>query len=450
MALRMTRRSFLQTAGYGLTAMMVPSGLPRNAWADVPGDPVLVVLFLRGGADGINLVVPRGDNTEYLLRRPTINVPAAESIDLDGYFHLHPGLADLKPLYDQQQLAIVHAVGGTENYSHFEAQDAMEFASPGGHVQTTEGWLHNTLATLRAKYDGLGDPFGPVLTLKGVSLESGKVAAMAGQGESLSVAFPSISDFQLTGNLSDLRKPYLDALYRDSVTLGGQSVSTARELARVASDSMHEALDGLAGLTVPDTGIAYQGQYLNPKFAGQLKDAATLIDNPGLGVRAIALDLGGWDHHFSELASMAKSTSGLAAGLKSFYDELAYLGHTQRVLTLVMTEFGRTAHENGTNGTDHGWGSVMFVIGGNVNGGQVVSRGVHATPSGGWPGLALPELHVQPGSNQSRDLAATTDFREVFLDVIEDHFDLDRQTEALPVVNVTGDFVPGPSLGLFG
>lgn len=444
MALRMTRRSFLQTTGYGLTAMMVPGGVARNAFAQAPADPVLVVLFLRGGADGINLVVPRGDNTSYLMRRPNINIPQDPANDLDGYFELHPNLTDLRPLYDQGKLAIVHAVGGTENYSHFEAMDAMEFVSPGGHVQTTEGWLQNTLAALRANGDD-----GPVLTLKGVSLESAKVSAMAGQGESLSVAFPSISDFQLTGSLSDLRKPHLEALYQDSITLGGQSVSTARELARVASDSMHTAVTGLADLTVPNTGVVYEGQYLNGKYAGQLRDAATLIANPNLGVRVIAIDLGGWDHHFGELGALQKSASGLSAGLKAFYDELEYLGANQRVLTLVMTEFGRTAHENGTNGTDHGWGSVMFLLGGGVVGGQVVSRGVHPTPSGGWPGLALAELHIQPGTSQQRDLQATTDFREVFLDVIENHFGLDRTSEALPIVNVAGDLVPGPSLGLF-
>ena len=165
-------------------------------------------------------------------------------------------------------------------------------------------------------------------------------------------------------------------MYQETITLGGQSVSTARELSRVASDSMHAAVAGLEGLTLPNTGVAYEGQYLSPRFAGQLRDAAALVANPSLGVRVIAIDLGGWDHHFGELAALQKSASGLAAGLKAFYDELDALGATSRVLTLVMTEFGRTAYENGTNGTDHGWGSVMFLLGGGVVGGQVVSRQV--------------------------------------------------------------------------
>lgn len=370
-----SRRDFLKGSGAALTAFLVPTVLPRFARA-AGTEPVLVVVYQRGAADGLNIVVPAGDPAYYTLR-PTIQVAAGAELALDGFFGLNPAFGALLPLYQAQELAVVHAVGSPHGTrSHFDAQDFMERAAPGNPL-IGDGWLNRYLAAI-----------GSTQAWEGVSISHAKVLAMAGAAPSL--AFPSIEEFELLG--PEGRRTVLEGLYASA---------TPAELAG-AGDEAFEALDVIG--TVPTaTSVAYPPGELS----SALRDAAALV-KADIGVRVITINsTAHWDHHEGTAGHMAMVGPEIAGALAAFRIDLG--ADFARTCTLTMTEFGRTAAENGTAGTDHGHGSVMFAMGGGVAGGQVL---------GSWPGLGPAQLF------EGRDLEVTTDFRDVFAEVLHAHMGL--------------------------
>jgi uncharacterized protein (DUF1501 family) len=355
-----------------------------------PRKKILVAIFQRGAADGLNIVVPHGEQAYYALR-PTIAVPRPArgdagdaALDLDGFFGLHPSLAPLKPLFDQQHLAIVDAVGSPDpTRSHFDAQDYMESGTP-GRKATPDGWMNRALAK----------PGGPASPLRAVSL--GPVLPRALQGGRPAIALQSIADFQVR-----------DAQARD--TFEQLYLHTQDPGLRATARQTFEAVSLLQGLQKQGYTPAAGAVYPRGRFGDSLRQIAQLI-KADVAMEMAFADIGGWDHHVNELGQRA-SEGQLANLLREFGEALhAFwqdMGDRMADIVLVtMSEFGRTAHENGNRGTDHGHANCMFVMGGAVQGGKVYGR---------WPGLAREQLY------EGRDLALTTDFRDVLGELVARH-----------------------------
>jgi uncharacterized protein (DUF1501 family) len=396
--MRISRRSFLRGAGAAMTAWMLPGGLARRAGAQAT-DPVLVTVFLRGGADGLALVIPGGDPVYYDLR-PGIGIPENELIDLDGFFGLPADLADLAPAYHAGDLAFVHCAGSPDDTrSHFRAQDFMDRAAPGD-LSVTDGWLNRLLTEI-------GSP--DVWT--GITLGASSRLSLEGPAPHLGV--PSVIGFDLRANWTE---DTLEAMYAAG-SFGNLSTTAAEAF---------EAVEVLQG--IPTTSAA---PYPGSPFATSLREAAALI-RANVGVRAISIDLGGWDFHARIVKRQEDLLTMFAASIAAFYQDLGT--DLSRTLLLGMTEFGRNAGENGSLGTDHGKASVMFALGGGVSGGQVLLK------NDTWPGLTPEALH------EGRDLPVTTDFRDVFVDVARTHMGVSDLSSVLPGFPVS----PGPHSGLFG
>ncbi len=371
-----TRRSLLKAGAVGLTALFLPPRL-RDLAAATTGTPTLVVLFLRGGVDALNVVVPTGDPL-YYAARPTIQVPRDTELALDGFYGLHPAFAELLPLYHDGALAFVHACGSPHpTRSHFLSQSVMERAAPDD-KSVADGWLNRYLAVA-----GGGDP------VAGVSLKAAMVRAMQGPAPSLS--FPRIASFALAGDFITERRTAL--IERYAPTAG-----------TMAGDHMLDALDTvdvLAAVPEPD-----RDRYPDSELGAALADAAALI-KAEVGVKVIAMDTRRWDHHFGEVDGLDAMGGELAAALRAFHDDLGT--HATHTLTLCMSEFGRRVRENGTGGTEHGHGGLMLALGGGVAGGRVLTRDDR------WPGLAPDALF------RGEDLPVTTDFRDVFAEILHAH-----------------------------
>jgi uncharacterized protein (DUF1501 family) len=360
--------------------------------------PVLVCLFLRGAADGLSIVVPHGDADYYRLR-PSLSIPRPDrsngAVDLDGRFGLHPRLRPLKALYDAGELALVHAVGSPHpTRSHFEAQDYMETAAVGDR-KAAQGWLARCLHLRPAA--GFG-------ALRAVALSTRSPLSL--RGYPAAIATPNLRAFRLSGDeaLEPVLAQGFERLYRSDSRLpaeraGAQALSTSALVRRAMRIK-----------TAP--GVNYSGG------ARDFADLARLI-KADAGLEAAWLDMGGWDTHrgqgSSERGTLPRQLERLGRALSAFRADLAEA--FQRVVIVVMSEFGRTARENGSGGTDHGHGSVMLVLGGNVKGGRVL---------GSFPGLADEQLH------EGRDLAVTTDFRDLLAEVCERHLGCADATPLFP------------------
>jgi uncharacterized protein (DUF1501 family) len=375
--------SFLRRATFGLT-------LPQAAKGKV-----LICIFQRGAADALNVVVPHGDASYYALRpniaiaRPSLAAGASGALDLDGQFGLHPALRSLKPLYDRGVLAPIIAVGSPSNTrSHFDAQDYMESGTP-DRKGTADGWLNRYLALSgTCEAGGRCEP----VPFKAVSMTAQMPRML--EGPSPVVAMNSLEEFTVraTGTQTDR----LEALYRtgraDVIHATGSDTFEAVKMLRAANPQQYSAANGA---TYPVT-----------EFGRRLRQIAQLI-KAGVGLEIAFADIGGWDTHVNQ----GGATGQLANRLREFGDGVAALvtdlgDRMEDVVILTMTEFGRTARENGNGGTDHGHAGSMFIVGGAVRG-----RDVH----GRWPGLAPDRL------NEGRDLALTTDFRAVFGEVVSNH-----------------------------
>jgi uncharacterized protein (DUF1501 family) len=355
--------------------------------------------------DGLNVVVPAGDPDYYNLR-PTIGIPQPRSgdtntaIDLDGFFALHPALAPLKPLYDSQVLAIVHACGSPDpTHSHFDAMDYMERGTPGARTLTT-GWLARHLLTLN---NGNASP------LRAVGI--GAMLQESLRGEVPAVALRSIADFHLRGRPQQitLLQQTLTALYAPPQPVNPFLQSAAREI-----EDISQILSKVnVGTYQPASGASY------PKgdFGRALMQVAQLI-KAEVGLEVAAVDVGGWDTHANEGATdgtLARLLTDLGGALAAFYTDLG--DQARQVVVVTMSEFGRRAAENGSGGTDHGHANAMFIMGGAVNGGKVYAD---------WPTLAADKLSV-PG-----DLALTTDYRDVLSEILRQRLGNTKLDQVFP------------------
>jgi uncharacterized protein (DUF1501 family) len=388
-----TRRVFIRNgalAAVGTAAL--PSFLARAAFGTSGlGNKRLVVIFQRGAADGLNIVVPHGESSYYAMR-PSINIPKKSLLDLDGFFGLHPAMASFQPLWKQKHLAVVHAAGSPDpTRSHFDAQDFMESGTPGIKI-TDDGWLNRALHDLPAERSAdksaedrsafRAIALGPSLP----RILSGKEAA---------VAVNNINDFAVGGknpNAAPMANSF-EAMYDHSVDA-------------VLHGTGQETFDAVKALKAADLARytpAANANYPKGRFGDSLKQLAQMI-KANLGVQIAFADIGGWDHHVNEGSTQGQIANVLgdfSQSIAAFWTDLGNLAEDTVVVT--MSEFGRTARENGNRGTDHGHANVMFVLGGPVRGGRVYGR---------WPGLDQSQLY------EGRDLAVTTDFRTVLSEVV--------------------------------
>ncbi|PKU22171.1 hypothetical protein CWS72_23250 [Telmatospirillum siberiense] len=407
----MHRRRFLRFAATaaGLAATGFAGCRPALAAAP-PGKRRLVVVMLRGAVDGLNLVVPYTD-PRYREMRPTIGLasPGADggALDLDGRFGLHPALAPLLPLWRERRLAFVHACGSIDpSRSHFEAQDFMESGTPGVRG-TPDGWMNRLAAAMPEPHEAI----------QALSLGAVRPRILAGAAPNANFALGPDA-----GRPQPLDRPAMAEAF-DGLYSGNDPLSAAYRDGRQARRQL--MADLAAEQAEADKGAPAPGG-----FPGTATRLARLLARDERISLAFA-DLGGWDTHVnqggatgqlaSRLAPLGEGLAALARGLGAALDD---------TVVLVMSEFGRTVHENGDKGTDHGHGNVMWVLGGRVAGGRI---------QGDWPGLGPADLY------QGRDLAVTTDFRSVIGMVLERHMGLsDRQMAA-----VLPGWVPSTRLGLF-
>lgn len=389
-----TRRVFLKNGALALVATTaIPSFLTRTvAGLDTGGTrrKRFVVLFQRGAADGLNIVVPHGESAYYSMR-PSIAIPrpsrGQEScIDVDGFFGLHPSLASFKPLWDQKHLAIVHAAGSPDNTrSHFDAQDYMESGTPG--VKSTEdGWLNRAVR----------QPEPDATPFRAIAMGGTLPRTLAGPAPA--VAMGNINDFGVGG-----RGPAAAPLANTFEAMYAQSVDT------VLHGTGRETFEAVKMLKAADPARytpARGANYPRGHLGDSMRQLAQLI-KADLGVEVAFADVGGWDHHVNEgsvQGQLANALRDLSQSIAAFWIDLGDLAEDTVLVT--MSEFGRTARENGNRGTDHGHANVMFVLGGPVRGGRVYGR---------WPGLEMSQLY------EGRDLALTTDFRRVLGECVYRH-----------------------------
>ena len=383
-----TRRVFLRNSALAVVGTAaVPSFLTRAAFGVVEGtrNKRLVVIFQRGAADGLNIVVPYAES-QYYAMRPSINIPRKAVLDLDGFFGLHPSLVAFQPLWQQGHLAIVHAAGSPDQTrSHFDAQDFMETGTPGVKI-TEDGWMNRSLHNL------------PAVTSPFRAIALGPSLPRILSGAEPAVAMNNINDFSVGGRSPkpSLAATAFEAMYdhsSDSVLHGtGTETFDAVKMLKAADPEKYSPAPG-----------AY---YPKGRFGESLRQLAQLI-KANLGVQVAFADIGGWDHHVNEGSTEGQLSNVLrdfSESLAAFWTDLGDLGEDTVIVT--MSEFGRTARENGNRGTDHGHANVMFVLGGPVKGGKLYGR---------WPGLDQSQLY------EGRDLALTTDFRQVIGEAVARH-----------------------------
>ncbi len=414
----LTRRVFVNETGLAVVSFgLAPRFLLRAADAAPAGSRprVLVAIFQRGAADGLNIVIPHGD-PGYARARPSIAVPAPargaedRALDLDGFFGLHPGLAPLVPLWKRGELACVHAVGSPDaTRSHFDAQDYMEAGTPGV-KSTPDGWLNRCLQHGSSRDDAS--------VFRGVALAP--LLPRSLQGAATALAVPSLDTFDLRGAAgapTEIQRGF-ESLYRQAVQdfLGGTAQATFEAVKRLRAAK--------TTFRPPEHGATYP----RGRFGEVLRQTAQLV-KADLGLEIAFVEVGGWDHHVAEggaRGQLAARLEEFGQGLAAFWQDLGERRGDAVVLT--MTEFGRTVRENGNAGTDHGHATAMFVLGGRVRGGKVYGR---------WPGLAPERLF------EGRDLALTTDFRDLFAEVAVRHLGRPWSAPLFPGYKIRPEAFPG-------
>ncbi len=362
-----SRRQFI------LTATATPLWLAAGgvAFAGLPGDRRFVFVILRGAMDGLHAVPPIGD-PNYASARGGMALSPESVVALDRHFALHPSLAEFSELYRSGELLVVHATASPyRDRSHFDGQDVLEAGGTVPH-ELDSGWLNRSLQALGAtRTDGLAVSQGVPLSLRG------RVPVVSWAPSPL----PSLAP----GRVESLR-----ALYR------GDPIFEAALEEGVQGDSF-------AAATLGDDPMAHKPQ---ANFAQLAEEAGRLLAAPN-GPRVGVIEIGGWDTHLNQ----GLATGRMADVLKQFNQGLlamrAAMGAAWKsTIVLAASEFGRTVAMNGTNGTDHGTATAVFVLGGAVQGGRVPGR---------WPGLSRDALY------QGRDLAPTTDLRSVIKGILGDH-----------------------------
>ncbi|HXX43908.1 MAG TPA: DUF1501 domain-containing protein [Candidatus Acidoferrales bacterium] len=389
--MNISRRYFLKNGGIAMLGMASLPAFLQRAVAETsgPNKKKMVVLFQRGAMDGLNVVVPFAE-PEYYRLRPTIAIPeprrggAEAAIDLDGFFGLHPSLQPLQPLFQNGVLAIVQAVGSPDpTRSHFDAQDFMESGTP-GLKSTEDGWLNRAM---RAMPEEHASPFRAVAF--------GPYLPRTLAGSAPAVAIPDLKQFKMFGPQQTVEGGF-EAMY----------AQTLDQALRGVGQETFEAIDQLKKIN-PDSYQAENGaEYPTSRFGKSLMEIAELL-KADIGLEVAFLDSGGWDHHVNEggvQGQLSNLLRDLGQGIAAFYQDLG--DRMGDVVFVSMSEFGRTAHENGNRGTDHGHANCMFVMGGDVKGGKVYTR---------WPGMSEEKLY------QGRDLAVTTDYRSVLGEIMTNH-----------------------------
>lgn len=352
------RRRVLQGAGVGLGSMLAASSLPRLSFAAGPGGrDTLVVIFLRGGMDGLSAVVPVSDDS-YYRARPTIAVKASDTLRLNDSFGLNASLKALKPLWDAGDLACVLGTGNPKvTRSHFDDMDSMELAQGTAPAQVRSGWIARHLASVSTSKG----------TFRALTMGSSVSTSLVTNAFE-SLAMTNIADFDIPA-WSEYRSEVLKTLDAMYGTVGGEL--------NAAADATLAAVAGLADLRAQKYTPSGGAVYPDTPFGRGLRDIARII-KAGKGLEAACVDLGGWDHH-KGLMSTDPNVPGfnllatqLAAGLAAFRLDLG--SHWNSTSVVTMSEFGRRVAENGDRGTDHGHGGVMFFAGGAVKGGVYGSQ----------------------------------------------------------------------------
>ena len=370
--------------------------MPRWSFAgsELTSRDRLVYIYLRGGADGLTLAPPVGDPNYYDLR-PSLAIPEMDVLPLDAMFGLHPSAIGLKSLFDDGDLAVVHASGlVTAQRSHFEAQAATEQGIDANEGTFGTGWVGRYLNCIQ-----LASP------LAAVALDSAVPKAMAGSGAALAMSSIDAFGLQLNSGMGNVLKQ----LYARDEFLA----STA--------DAVFDAADAIASIT----GIEPLSDYPQGELGSALSDAARLIKGDA-GLATAAINFGGWDHHDNQAARMTPLASELGDALAVFRDDIGPAW--DETVVVVQTEFGRRAAENASGGTDHGHGGVMLVAGGGVDGGRVIAD---------WPGLNASSLSA------GEDLAVTTDYRQVLAEMLVHRLGIEDVGE------VFGDWSPMSWQGIF-
>jgi uncharacterized protein (DUF1501 family) len=405
---KFSRRYFMKQGGIAMVGLSSMPAFLQRAIAATPssGKKQLVVLFQRGAADGLNIVVPFGEPNYYRMR-PSIAIPEPRrggrgsgfvlanpesnndwTVDLDGFFGLHPSLAPLAPLFHKNELAIVHAAGSPDpTRSHFDAQDFMESGTPGLKA-TEDGWLNRALETIPEEN---ASPF------RAVAMGANLPRML--RGPAPAIALPDVRQFKVMAQNSStgqVAEGGFEAMYAQTVdhALRGTGTETfeAIDMLRKADPGKYQPENGA------DYGKNRLGQSLQQ--IGQLLKA-------DIGTEVLFVDCGGWDNHVNEggaKGQLSNLLKDLGQGMAAFRQDMG--DRMENIVFVTMSEFGRTAKENGNRGTDHGHANCMFVMGGDVKGGKVYGR---------WPGLNEGQL------NEGRDLALTTDFRSVLGEILRKH-----------------------------
>jgi uncharacterized protein (DUF1501 family) len=388
----MKRRTFLQTASLVGGGILVPVGF--NSWAargmtQTGNRKRTIVIFLRGAIDGLSVVVPHQESI-YYEARPNIAVAYPNekggAIDLDGYFGLHPDLADLMPLWKNKTLAFIHACGSPdETRSHFDAQDYMETGTP-GLKNTPDGWMNRLLAVLSQ-----GQP-QPTQALN-IGVRTPRIL----EGK-MSVA--SLPPGKAASNRLPVDNPEVNTAF-DRLYEGSDNLSKAYQEGRKAREIIMSQLNA-------EMKTSAKGAPATDTFVRDAAEVAKLMLGESRTQIAF-MDFGGWDSHINQKELLQRYLKPLGRGLATLVKELKPIYKDTTII--VMSEFGRTVKENGNRGTDHGHGNAMWVLGGSVRGGQIYGK---------WPTLEESQLF------EARDLAVTTDFRDAIASVLEQHLSVPK------------------------
>jgi uncharacterized protein (DUF1501 family) len=420
----MDRRFFLRTSGIGLASFGLMAAAPRflhqfaaaqSAAKGYGKKKVLVTIFQRGAVDGLNMVVPYGES-EYYNVRHSIAIPkpgkAGGAVDLDGFFGLHPSLKPLESFWKEKKLAIIESVGSPDNTrSHFDAQDYMESGTP-GNKGTRDGWLNRVLQAGKAKDES---PF------RAVSMTQQLPRSLYGRAPS--VAMTNLADFAIkAGVYTQNMAGGFEGLYqqdaKDTLSETGKETFEAVNFLKQANPAQYK----------PENGAVYPASPLGRS----LMQIAQLI-KAGVGLEVAFAEAGGWDTHTNQSLGQNPSQGQLANLLRDFGAAIAAFGtdlgkRMDDVVLITMSEFGRTARENGSRGTDHGHANAMFILGNSVKGGKVY---------GDWKGLKSDKLY------EGRDLDVTTDFRDVFAEAAYKHMGSKDLAKIFPNYSATKEKFKG-------
>ena len=416
-----SRRVFLKSGALALASVGLMPGLGPNflrgtAFAadsqrntrKAGGKKVLVCLFLRGAVDGLSVIVPHGDADYYNLRAVNNNgIALARSgeggvIDLDGKFGLHPALAALKPIYDAGNLAPIQAVGSPHaTRSHFDAQDYMESAVP-GNKSINSGWLARVSAQCPQDSERGKQ-------IQAVAMTSRLPRSLDGDADALAIA--DLATFGVGRGTSGGGKRAVPAMGGGNTGGGFEALydGAVGDVLHGTGQETFEAIKILSSLNPDKYAPDAKANYGNSQLGRSLRQIAQLI-KADVGTEIAFAETGGWDTHANQGGAngqLARRLGDVGQALAAFWADMG--DRMADVTVLTMSEFGRTARQNGNGGTDHGHGTCFLALGGDVAGGQVLGK---------WPGLAPDKLY------ENRDLAVTTDFRSVFAEIADRHLGL--------------------------